>query len=435
MEVRALTIDRAVTMSVSTRHTVTASADAAKLLERLGLAILMIGLPCAGIVSSGAIYVLMPVGAIVILIGQTLDRPLRGLRNLSAGLRSPLGGLVLFLLFWMALSLIWTPFPAPAIERFSNIVFLVLLAAAAAGFLPQRVQSFELFVLPWGVAAASALTLAAAYAGAPSFWNGSAFDETLFERSTITLIVLVWPAVGVLSLREHWLASAILAVLVSAVALSGYTRIALAAMGAGAFTFAVAMSAPDRVARFLAFAFSASILLAPLIPFVYGFLPNPGDEAGQGVSAEMRVWAGTVSGQWPRLVTGHGFDAAGQGTIVGFLPADTPRSLLFLVWYDLGVIGAVTVGALMAGVPLIAARGPASAVPALLAGLVVVSTLAVTGVATRQIWWVTLLGCAAIATTLLVNGARRHQRPAVEAIGEPGVSDIPSSGSSVRADK
>src|SRR5205823_1362175 len=100
-----------------------------------------------------------------------------------------------------------------------------------------------------GLALTSAATIILAFFDTPWFFGGFAFDETLFERALITVIVLVWPALGLLSARENWIAAASLAILVAAVALVGFAQIALLAMGAGALIFATAMSGPERTAR------------------------------------------------------------------------------------------------------------------------------------------------------------------------------------------
>jgi hypothetical protein len=59
---------------------------------------------------------------------------------------------------------------------------------------------------------------------------------------------------------------------------------------------------------------------------------------------------------------------------------------------------------------------PAKAAPALLAGLVAILTIAILGIATAQIWWVTLLDCDAIAFAILLKGIDRAQRPDAQAI-------------------
>ncbi len=407
-------------MSVASRHADTPAADAAKLLIRLGLAVLMIALPCAGVVSRGAIYVLMPVGAIIVLIGALLCAPDHGPRQLRIALLSPAGATALFLTFWAGLSLIWTPFPAEAVTRFLQIVGTTLLVALVAAFAPERTKPFDLYLLPAGLVATAAATLVLALSGPAWFWGGSEFDETLFERSAIALIVLVWPALGALSLREHWISAAGLALLAAAVALAGSAQMALAAMGAGAFSFAVAMSDPVRMSRLVARVLTPLILLAPGLAMLYALVFRAtGLDAGPA-SASLLVWSDLIAEQWPRLITGHGFDMANRALSLGYLPARTPRSLLFVLWQDLGLVGAVAFAVLTARVVMLVGRIPAAVAPAALAGLVAILTLAFLGVAAAQIWWVTLIDCSVIAFVILIKGTYRTQRPnapAFEAIG------------------
>ncbi|WOJ89058.1 hypothetical protein RZS28_14785 [Methylocapsa polymorpha] len=407
-------------MSVASRSSDTPAADAAKLLMRLGLAVLMIALPCAGVVSRGAIYVLLPVGAILMLIGAMLGAPNHGPRQLRIALLSPAGATALFLTFWAGLSLIWTPFPAAAFIRFLQIVGTTFLVALVAAFAPERTKPLDLYLLPVGLVLTAAATLVLALAGPAWFWGGSEFDETLFERSVIALIVLVWPALGALSLREHWISAAGLALLVAAVALAGSAQIALAAMGAGAFAFAIAMSEPGRTARLLALILAPLILLAPALVLLYGFIFRlTGLEPGPA-STSLLVWSDLIAEQWPRLITGHGFDTANRALSLGYLPARTPKSLLFVVWYDLGLVGAVAFAVLIARVVVLAGRIPAIVAPAALAGLVAILTLAFLGVAAAQIWWVTLIDCNVVAFAILIKGVYRTQRPiapTIDAVG------------------
>ena len=267
-----------------------------------------------------------------------------------------------------------------------------------------------------GIAVASAATLALAYFDTPWFFGGFEFDETLYERATITSIVLVWPALGFLSLREHWIAAAILAVLVAGVALAGFAQIALLAMGAGAFTFAMAMSRPAQTARFFAWLFASLILFSPLLPLLYRLvLWITGFDPGTG-SAPMLIWSELVVSQWPRLITGHGLDFVHRGLSLGYLPEATPRSLLLVLWLDFGLVGAAGFTVLAVQAFKFAGRLPAKTAPALLAALVAILTIAILGIATSQIWWLTLLNCEAIAFALLVKGVDRARRPDVRAI-------------------
>jgi len=403
-------------MTVALRFSDTPAEASAKLLMRLGLAALFAGLPCAGIFWRGAIYVVLPVGAILILLGAMLDAPPHAGRRLRDVLISPAGGAALLVALWAAVSVVWTPFPAAAGERFLQFAGATSLAVLAAIYLPQKTKTLDFYLLPAGMAPASTATLALAYFDTPWFFGGFEFDETLYERATITSIVLVWPALGFLALREHWIAAAILAVLVACVALAGFAQIALLAMGAGAFTFAVAMSGPAQTARFFAWLFAPLILFSPVLPLLYSLVLRTTGFDPSAASAPMLIWNELIVSQWPRLITGHGLDFVHRGLSLGYLPEATPRSLLLVLWFDFGLVGAAGFAVLVVQAFRVAGRLPVKTAPALLAGLVAILTIATLGIATSQIWWLTLLDCDAIAFALLLKGVDRARRPDMRAI-------------------
>ena len=266
----------------------------------------MVALPCAGVALRGAIYVLMPIGAVLILLGALVGEPEQGPRHLRTALLSPAGMTALFLTFWAGLSLLWTPFLAQAGQRFAQIVGTTFLVALVAAYLPTRTKAFDLYLLPVGAALSAIAMLALAWRGPDWFLGAAEFDESLFQRSMITLIVLVWPALGALALREHWILAAGLALLAAAVALAGFAQIGLAAMGAAAFTFALAMPQAGRVARRLGFFFAGLVLLAPALPLIYGAILNLTRHEAGPASQSMLIWRDIVISEWPRLITGHG---------------------------------------------------------------------------------------------------------------------------------
>lgn len=403
-------------MAAALRSSDTPAEAAGKLLIRLGLSVLFLGLPCAGVFWRGAIYVLLPVGAILVLIGSLLDAPKQVGKRLVAAFVTPAGATALFVGLWAGLSLVWTPFPAEAGVRFTQSSAAGLLAAFAAVYLPQQTKALDLYLLPVGLALASSATIILAYLDAPWFFDGFAFDESLFERALITAIVLVWPALGLLSLREDWISAASLAILVAAAALAGFAQIALLAMGIGAFVFAMAMSAPAKTARVLGWVLASLFMLSPVLPSLYqGGLKLAGVQAGPA-SAPMLIWDDLVISQWPRMITGHGYDFVHRGLDFGYLPAGTPASFLFVLWYDFGFVGAAGFALLLVRVFAAAGRISGPVAPSVLAGLAAVLTIAILGIATSQIWWLTLIACDAIAFALVVKGADRGRRPDVEAI-------------------
>lgn len=402
-------------MSIALRSMDLPGEAAARILARTGLAVLFVGLPCTGLFWRGAPYVLVPVGAILILIGALVDAPQHAGRRFFDALASRGGAAALLLMVWAGLSLAWTPFPAEAGARFMQLSAASFLAALASFYLPHKTKTFDLYVLPAGLAIASAMALVLLHLDRPWFTGGFAFDESLFERAMITSIVLVWPALGFLALREHWIGASALAILITAVAAAGFAQIALLAMGAGALVFAFAMSQPQRAAQGLAWAFAALAVLAPLLPLIISpLLRIAGTPAS--FAAAMATWSELIGPHWPRLITGHGFDFVHQGVSIGYLPAETPRSLLFVLWYDLGIIGAACFALLATQAFRAAGRLPSEVAPALLAGLTSALVLATLGIVTLQIWWLTLLACNAIAFALLVNSLDKARRPGVGAI-------------------
>jgi hypothetical protein len=87
-----------------------------------------------------------------------------------------------------------------------------------------------------------------------------------------------------------------------------------------------------------------------------------------------------------------------------------------VLWLDFGVVGAAGFAVLVVQAFRVAGLLPAKSAPALLAGLVAILTIAILGIATSQIWWLTLLDCEAVAFALLVKGADRARRPDARAI-------------------
>src|SRR5947209_1547364 len=90
------------------------AADAAKLLLLVAFAMLFVATPLAATISRQAIYSLLPIGAILILAAASLSIETSGLEVASARLATLTALVGLSLVFWAALSIIWTPFPAEA---------------------------------------------------------------------------------------------------------------------------------------------------------------------------------------------------------------------------------------------------------------------------------------------------------------------------------
>ncbi len=384
------------------------AAVAGRFLCRLALIILMIVVPCAEVGSRLAIYSLLPIGAAVLIIAGQLAGGGNGPERLVKLFRSPLGLAALSLTFWAGLSLVWTPLPGKASVRFAQALGTEAVVLFAIVYLPARTRAANLYLLPIGLALAAVATISLSWYGLFAFKSGVDPDASLAQRSTMSMVMLVFPALGALSLRERWGLSAALAVLVAAATFATFVEVALAALAAGVLVYAAAVANPFRMGKICAYGFGGLVLLAPALALILAaavtHLPHAEFAEPLRISAELALH------EWPRLFTGHGIDMAERAIDSGYLPEATPRSILFEIWYDLGILGALAFAYVTAGAFRAIGRLSPTYAPPLLGGLVAGLTIAICGAETTQIWWITLNGLDAIAFALFVKAHMRRKR-------------------------
>ncbi|HLH11480.1 MAG TPA: hypothetical protein VKV77_06325 [Methylovirgula sp.] len=383
------------------------ATEAARFLCRLALIILMIIAPAAELFSRGALYVLMPVGATILIISGALANGL-DVRRVGEAFLTPIGLSALFLLFWSGLSLAWTPFPAEAGERFARALGTCTIVFLAIAFLPERTRPGNLYLLPIGLAVTAVATATLLLFAPPFFTRGQDPDSTLAQRCLVSSAILLWPALGALALCERWLMAGALAFVVAAAAFADFSQIALIAIAAGAFVYAVAAGGPRRIGAGAGFLFAFLVLLAPFLALLGYMLA---DLLQLPHSGSATAFTESLIADWPRLITGHGLGLAGRAIDLGLLPADTPRSILFTIWYELGLLGAVAFALLGYCVFTAAGRAAPYIAPPFLAGLAAGLVIAILGAETTQLWWMTLDGVGAIAFALLFKAHPHTRRP------------------------
>jgi hypothetical protein len=384
------------------------AADAGRFLCRLALIVLMVGVPCAEVVSRLAIYSLLPVGAAVLIIAGLLIGVADGAWRFVKLFATPIGVASILLTVWAGLSLIWTPFPGEASTRFAKGLVVQVAVLIAIVFLPARTRAPNLYLLPIGITLASIATIAFAVIAPGAFKSGISADDTLAQRATMSLVMLLFPALGALCLRERWRLAAALATLVAAAALAAFVEVALVAFMLGALVYAAATLNPGRVGKFCAYGVAGIFLVAPLLVLALAPLAALAPQAG--FSEPLQISAGIVRHEWLRLITGHGIDMAARAIDLGYLPAATPRSLIFLIWYDLGILGMLSFAFVTAGALFAIGKLSTIYAPPLLGGIVVGLTIAAFGAETTQIWWITLNGLNAIAFAIFVKGHMKRKR-------------------------
>ncbi|MBN9084817.1 MAG: hypothetical protein BGP04_26400 [Rhizobiales bacterium 62-17] len=389
------------------------AAEAAQLMLRLGLAIILIVVPTGAIYSRRLLFTLVPVGVAMILLGALLAPGRHALLPSRQVMFSPVVQALVLLLAWAAFSLVWTPFQGLALERYGKTAATVALAVAAIFMLPGRTRTSNLNLMPIGVGIAALATIAVAIALPPELRELPDPEGTSIERAALGLVVLVWPALGALAVRERWASAGALAVATAGAATVVWVPAALTAMVVSALVFSIGSSNPRRVSKMLVVICAGLIVLAPALAllaqhFLAGRLPP----AVAVWAQPYFLWAELIRMEGWRVLTGHGFDMTVRGLASGYLPAFTPRSLLFEVWYDLGIVGAIATALFVSLGLLAAGRLPVPAASFMLAGIVCILVVAFSGLATMQIWWITLICISTISFTCVINAHPRTARPA-----------------------
>ena len=386
--------------------------EAAGLLIRLGVAVLAIGVPCGAIFSRRLIFSMVPVGAALVLLGVVLSPRRADLTRLRELMATPTALTAFFLLGWVGLTLIWTPFGHLAAERYFKTAGTLLLAALAAACLPGHTKTSNLYLLPLGLGVAALGTLVTGVV-APGVSPAPDIESSTLDRAALTLSMLLWPALGALAVRDRWATAGALAVAVAIAIIAVWTPIALAALSIGAITFSLAISAPQMVGRILGYAFGTLIVMAPAVPLALAPLCRTSASAlAKGLLAAEQI---VLDEGW-RLVTGHGFDSAQRSITIGYLSGNTPRSALFEVWYEFGLVGALGLAVLIVLLFRSAAMAPRPVSAFFLAGLVCFAIICLAGLVTSQLWWMTLLAVACVLYALVVKGQYRTVRPVAKAI-------------------
>ncbi|MEH3145967.1 MAG: peptide ABC transporter permease [Methylobacterium frigidaeris] len=392
------------------------ASDAAALLRRIGFAGLLVVLPIAALISRRAIVILAPIGLALLILAAIIDgapRPVAaGLTRILASRAAAAGGI---LAGWCALSLVWTPFPGPASERLLNFAATVGLTLAGYIALPERMRSANLYLLPLGVGLAG---LGGAVLG---LFGGAILpagfdDDSALERAAMLIALLLWPAVAWLRSRRRDTGALVVAVAAALALVLAPRTIPLLSLAAGAAAYALATWDLRRGARIVAGIAAGLVALGPLLPFVLRPLLSPVLDPLHPVMLSLKVWLKVVTGEPLRLITGHGFETALRGRVVGLLPVNAPSSLLFEIWYELGVVGAFAAAFLLWGAIRTSGRDHPALTPGAMGTAATAFASACLGIGTTTAWWVTSVALAVLVFIAVERGQFRTSRPKASAL-------------------
>ena len=388
-----------------------AAADAVGFLRRLGFAVMVALLPIAAVIMRHAVVVIAPVGAILFSMAMLIEsegrEPFRRMWRLA---KTSVAGILLFLLFWAGLSLLWTPFFDDASERLLKAMGVGLFAFVALGSMPARMRASNLYLSPLGagVGALSAIVWVMMVPNAQTAIDG---EGPVLVRTVLSVTLLAWPGLAWLLMRSERASAIALALVVVGAALMAEPRAAVLALLAGAVAFGLCAVAPRHTIKALQSILALAILSAPLLPFLLAPLARAFLGADAAALQPWEIWRDNIAGEPLRLLTGHGLDTALRSQLAGLLSAGAPQSILFEVWYELGLLGAVPLAVLVAFAVRSAADQGEAIAPCLIGAIVNLFAFACLGLVGPQTWWLTLIAVLSIAFTAVIHGRFGTRRP------------------------
>ncbi|MCA3625057.1 MAG: hypothetical protein IOC52_12895 [Methylobacterium sp.] len=380
------------------------AADAAAMLLRLGFAIFALVIPSATLMSRWVIVVLVPIGAVLIILSSLLraDSARLSDRALSRLASGP-GLACLLLVSWALVSLLWTPVRGEAVEKLFKLLGVVSLGFFAVIALPQRMRATNLHLITIGVALGATLILVgsvSALLGQPVL----RFPLATPERVVILLTVLGWiGAAWLLIKNRRSMAFALMVLVIAAIAL-GPNRAAFGSLAASLLVLALAWNRPEAAGRIVGLAVGAVILLLPLASAFGSVLGLPGLER----------WWQLILNEPLRFLTGRGFDAGNAARVIGAIGPELPVSLISELWFDLGVLGALFFAIAVAWAFIAAGKLGYELAPATLAALSAAMTVALFDRNATQTWWFNGLAVFAIVLMSVERGRYRTVRPRAE---------------------
>jgi hypothetical protein len=387
------------------------ATDASLFLSRLGYVVLGLAAPVGVVLHPLAIFVLFPLGVTLIVFAAVLDPPPALGARARMAMSRPVVILGLGGLAWATLTILWAPFAVSAGQHALKMALWAVGVWLALSCAREHARATDLYMFPIGLTLSMVAMLAAWVAAR----RGAPFDFDRIVEGDGVLITLLFPAMGGLAARGRNGYARLLLILAFVFTYAIGSTADMIALVVGFTALSFALSDNERTAMDLSWLSGGLIALAPLVVLVLeptarwlmrARLPTlPAPFPAIALSSDF------VRHDTLRTIIGHGFETVARGVRGELLPPFTPRALVFQIWYELGIVGALIAAAgVWFGFRAIGDAPPRLA-PYLAAALACNLTLGLISRDLGDMTWFTTLGIAVIACDVAARSQYRTTRP------------------------
>jgi O-antigen ligase len=339
------------------------------------------------------------------------------LAEATAALRTPLGLAVLAFLAFAALSILWSIAPGTSLRAYAEFI-LTLAGVFVLGFaLPRRMPRAGPLLLATSVAVACVVIIL-------DLWTGLASRQALgvrsasfiFNRPTLTLLVLTIPLLWLLGRRGHLRVAAGVLALVTATILYSDSAAAVFGLLAGLAAYGLARHASRFGVPLLAYCLAAAIMLAPVSGAIADrVLPSSVHAAFAGANSRARIeiWKRFGDAVWWAPVLGSGFGASPRFSEIyaeqlsaNAHPIDLNDPAVFALWHphnaplqtwvELGAVGTILGMTVLMLLLSTIAKFPPEVAGVSLALVAAVAAVSMVGHGAWQGWWAAAIGAAIV---------------------------------------
>ncbi len=386
--------------------------EAASLLNRVALGLLFILVPFLAFVSRRSVVLIVPIALAMLVIANTvISEDLSIFRRIKLTM-SRVAGLAAFTLAaWSLASLLWTPFPAEAGEHLLKALGTVLLGFAACLSLLPIMRASNLHLITLGVIAASLMSVVVTATILAGYRPVSPEGPTI-ARAAIMLAFIIWPAVAWLKTKGAYWQIIVLLTLTAGAIISSSSNLALLTFGVGLGIFCVGLKLPRVTAWVLTVNMIVFIAGGPIIAVLSRNMPDIYEALFPNEALRLlKAWGNLIEAKPMHMLTGYGFETSISARQSGMLVSNVIPGPVVDLWYDLGLLGVVSVITLYISLVVRGLNLPRTMTAAVLAEIAAVTVFSATSSTIAQIWFLSSLAVAAIAFTAVKNGQHRMSRP------------------------